>query len=124
MKKIIIGFTSCLGVISSILAIMNVLPQYNIIFFVLIGISVGYALGYFASSRNPENSLNAKERSLLFMVIMFFAPPLVIICFIIVIWKIGFMSEAILKIILDWGILIILIAYITAGVVCNSWSNK
>ena len=122
MKKIITGIVGCLGVVSSLLAIIDALPEYNNIFLVLIGVAVGYALGIFAPN-NEGKDMTAKNKSLLFICIMFLLPPLLLVGVVAAIASLGLMTEVLLTHILGWGVFAIIIAYIVAGIVAYNWSS-
>ncbi|MGE5631361.1 MAG: hypothetical protein ACM3TR_09730 [Caulobacteraceae bacterium] len=124
MRKVIAGVAGCLGVISSILAIIDALPQYNDVLLALIGVTVGYTLGVFTPDNETKGKMNEHSKGVLLVIIMFIVPPFIILFGIVVIWLIGFMTELLLQYILGWSIAILALSYIVAGVVSSSWAEK
>lgn len=118
LKKILAGFVSCLGIVSSVLALADAFPQYNNVFLVLIGVFVGFLLGAL-TPKDKEHStpLDNRTKAFLLMVTMFLLPPLLLVGLIAAITALGFMTEALLGPILAWGFVGVMIAYITAGLV-------
>ena len=123
MKKILIGATASLGVVSSILALIDALPQYNAVFLVLIGITVGYALGSFTPDNTPKEKMSEHSKGILLVIIMFTVPPFIILLGIVVIWLIGFMTDLLIQYILGWSIFILVASYIIAGIVSYYWAK-
>lgn len=124
MKKILTGATGCLGIVASILALINALPQYNNVFLVLIGVTVGYALGAFTPDTMPKNEMSEKSKGILLVIIMFITPPFIILISIFAIWSIGFMTDELIKYILGWSIVILILSYSIAGIVSSYWAEQ
>lgn len=124
MKKVLAGITGSLGAVASILALADALPQYNPIFLVLIGVTVGYALSSFAPNDTTERKMSERSKGIFLIIVMFVIPPFIIIFGIVVIWFIGFMTDSLIKYILGWSVVILLVSYITAWVVSCSWAEK
>lgn len=121
LKKFLGGIVSCLGVLSSVLALANIFPQYNSIFFVLIGIFVGFLLGSLSpKDRDRPVPMSNRTKGYLLMVIMFILPPLLLVGVIASLSALGLMTEALIGSVLGWGFFAILVAYITAGIVAYS----
>lgn len=53
------------------------------------------------------------------MVVMFVLPPLMLVGLIAAISALGFMTDALIGPILGWGLVVIIIAYIAAGMVAS-----
>ena len=123
MKKVLIGAAASLGVVSSILALIDALPQYNTVFLALIGVTVGYALGSFTPGHEPKEKMSERTKGILLVIVMFIVPPFIILVSIVAIWLIGFMTDSLIQYILGWSVVILIASYIIAGIVSYNWSQ-
>ena len=124
MKKLIFGIVGTVGLISSWLAISNALPEYKDVFLVLIGVTLGFILGAFTPSGQRSTHMSEKNKGILFTIVMFFAPVVLLLGIIVVISLLGYMTDSLIRGILGWGGYFVFVSYIVAGCVSYGWSDQ
>lgn len=117
MKKIVGTLVSVLGILSAIVALLDIYPEYNNIYWVLAGILIGFFLGVFVPEEKEKRNSTPKERALLLLVVLFLLPPFILAGLISLISGLGFMTPGIIQGMLIWGFWGIITAYIVAGCV-------
>ena len=110
MKNFVNGFITCIGAISSVLALADAFPMYQDVFLVLIGICVGFWLGSF--NQKPSKNLEDVKASPAFLLLI--TPALLLLSTVAVLHCIGVLTESILIMVLIFGGLITFIATISA----------
>lgn len=126
MKKYAFGIAGTLGIISTLLTLAGELPQYEKIFLVIIGISVGFFLGSFSRDSEPDKArepMSDKMKCLLLTVIIFISPVVLLMMFITLITSLGLINIININAVLGWSLFGIIVAYITAGVIVTGWKG-
>lgn len=110
MKNFVNGFITCIGAISSVLALADAFPMYQDVFLVLIGICVGFWLGSI-NQRPSKKSTDAKASPGFFLLSV---PVLLLLSTIAVLHCIGVLTESVLMMVLIFGGLIVFLSTMPA----------
>lgn len=125
MKKYALGIAGTLGTISAILTLIGELPQYEKVLLVLIGISVGFFLGsYSHENASKSEPMSDKTKCFLFTIVIFVAPVALLMFFITLIWALGLVNIVDINTVLGFSVFILVVIYITAGIVVSGWKEK
>lgn len=97
MKRVLSGFVTFLGLLSSVLALEEKFSEYKSVFLVLIGVCAGFFLGKLAEKDNVT-----QENKSFSPVLISLFPPIFLIVLIVVLYFTGTLTEDVLS-----GVLIV-----------------
>lgn len=115
MRSFMNGFVTCIGIVSSFLALMDAFPKYNSIFLLLLGVCVGFWLNSFNeknSSSQPKDM--APSNSKPSPIALFVLPVMLLLAVVVTIHVLGLMTQDLLLLILIFGGIVVFISSMLA----------
>jgi hypothetical protein len=116
MKKFALGLATALGVISTILTLIDALPGYKSYLIFIMGMALGFFFGAFSKDEVTKSKMEPKTKRLVITGCLLSLPVFLLCVFLFVLHLLNVLTLGNVGYVVGWGCVPIVIAYIAIGI--------